>query len=72
LSESHVSLLFIVLAPHLRRKDTADVDLFRVSLGAWCIGHRLHQQNRRSWVRNSPGCKVFRTLYTHSNAVLGN
>jgi hypothetical protein len=26
---------------------------------------RLLQQNRRSWVRISPGCKVFGTLYIH-------
>jgi hypothetical protein len=34
-----------------------------MALTAWCSGHRLRQQNRRSWVRISPGCKVFRTFY---------
>jgi hypothetical protein len=35
-------------------------------------GHRLHQLNRRSWVRISSGCQVFRTLCIHCNAVLCN
>jgi hypothetical protein len=28
-----------------------------------CSGQRVHLQNRRSRVRISPGCKVFRNLY---------
>jgi hypothetical protein len=32
----------------------------------------LHQRNRRSWVRISPGCKVMRILCVHCNVVLCN
>jgi hypothetical protein len=33
-------------------------------MAAWHSGHRVRLQNRRSWVRIPPGCKVFRNLYT--------